>query len=311
MKKIIVLLLAVMFFLVLPAVVQGGSLQTSIIPENTQWLLHVDMKKFVSTTLCDKLLGIDSKINTTKQHMADKFGIDLLKDITGFTIFGSGKDRGKAVVSIAGNLDKEHLLSLLAGAKYHKKIEHGKHTIHNWGRSYSEFGAFANDNLLLFAKDERAIKDVLDVIAGKKGNITKSKMMSYLKGIPQDTFFEAVAENISSIVGERQPYILQKTGMAFFLALEKNDNLKLKLKMTTDTAETANNIEQIVKGFMSLIKLQQNKKEAHPKWDQAEKLMEALKISVRGNIIEMELSYPSQELVDILMGSKKGFNFSI
>lgn len=307
MKKIIVLLLVFMLFLLLPAAAEAGSLQTSIIPENTQWLLHFDMQKFASTRLCDLLLGENGvgKLDKAKK-MFEKFGIDPLKDITGITIFGPGKDKDKVVVSFTGNLNKNHLLFLLGGVKSHKEFKHGKYTIHNWG--HSEFGAFANDNLLLITKDESAIKQTLDVIAGKQKNIKKTKLMFYLKDMPKGAFVEAVADDISSIVGEHKPYILKKTGMAFFLALEKNENLNLKLKMATDTPETAKNIEQIVKGFMSLAKLQQEGKD--PKWKQAEKLLEALKISVKGNIIDLELSYPSEELVSFLVGRKSGFNFS-
>lgn len=307
MKKIIVLLLVLVIFLLLPAAAEADSLQTSIIPENTQWLLHFDMKKFASTRVCNLLLGENGvgKLYKAKK-MFEGFGIDPLKDITGITIFGPGQDKDKVVVSFAGNLNKDYLLSLLGGVKSHKEFKHGKYRIHNWDRC--EFGAFVNDNLLLITKDESAIKQTLDVIDGKKKNITKTKLMSYLKDMPKGAFLEAVAENISSIMGEHKPYILKKTGMAFFLALEQNENLKLRLKMTTDTPETAKNIEQIIKGFMSLATLQQEGKD--PKWKQAEKLLKALKISVKGTTIDLELIYPSEELASFLIGRKSGFNFS-
>ncbi|MCK5057301.1 MAG: hypothetical protein KAT34_11635 [Candidatus Aminicenantes bacterium] len=306
MKKIILLLLIFIFFVLSPAALKAVSVQTALIPENTQWLLHFDMEKFTSTRLYSLLLaghsGNMSKVIGTK--ILEKFGIDPAKDITGITIFGTAKDKDKAVVSLTGNLHKDTLLSLVKEIKDHKKARHGKYTVYRWDRN--QVGAFANDHMLLIGKDESAVKDALDVIAGKKKNIKKTKMMSYLKEMPKNAFLQMAVDNIASIAGAKQPLILQKTGMVFFVALEKNENLTLKLKMATDTVETAKNIEQIVRGFTALAKMQLNGKEGK---EHIRKVLETLAISIKGNIVELGLSYPSEALVSILGGSKKGFNF--
>ena len=306
MRKIILLVLVLMLFVLSPGTAEAVSVQTASIPENTQWLLHFDMEKFTSTRLYSLLLaehsGNMSKIIGTK--ILEKFGIDPAKDITGITIFGTAKDKDKAVVSLTGNLHKDTLLSLVKEVKDHKEARHGKHTVYRWDRS--QVGAFANDNMLLIGKDDSAIKNALDVIAGKKNNIKKTKMMSYLKDMPKNAFLQVVVDNISSIVGAKQPLILQKTGMVFFMALEKNEDLNLKLKLATDTTETAKNIEQVVRGFTAMAKMQLNGKEGK---EHIWKVLEALAISVKGNIVELGLSYPSEALVSVLAGSKKGFNF--
>jgi hypothetical protein len=98
--------------------------------------------------------------------------------------------------------------------------------------------------------------------------------------------------------------------MALFLALEKNDNLKLKLKMTTDTVDTAKNIEQIVRGLIAMVKLNQEGKTGTAGKPGLQKLqiLENLQIQVNGNILNMELSYPTNELLKMINSGKKGFN---
>ncbi|MFC2155359.1 hypothetical protein ACFLRB_02560 [Acidobacteriota bacterium] len=305
MRKIILLLLVFMFFVLSPGAVEAVSVQTSLIPENTQWLLHFDMEKFTATRLFSLLLAEHSdNMFKSKSQMLEKFGIDPVKNITGVTIFGTTKDKDETVVMLTGNLHKDFLLNLVKQVKDHKETRHGKHMIYKWERS--QFGVFANDKTLLIGKDESAIKGALDVIAGKKKDIKKTKMMSYLKDMPKGAFLQAAAENISSIVGAKQPLLMQKTGMALFMALEKNEDLNLKLKMATDTAETAKNIEQIVRGFTAMAKMQLQGKEGK---EHIWKVLEALSISVKGNIVELGLSYPSEALISVLAGSKKGFNF--
>lgn len=305
MKKIILLVLVFMFFVLAPGALEAVSVQTALIPENTQWLLHFDMEKFTSTRLFNLLMA-ESRGNMfkNKKEILEKFGIDPVKDITGITIFGTVKD--KAVVVLTGNIHKDFLLSLVKNVKDRKETNYGKHTIYRWDRD--QVGVFANDKMLLIGKDESTIKDALDVIAGKKNNIKKTKMMSYLNDMPKDAFLQAAAENISSIVGAQQPLIMQKTGMAFFMALEKNEDLNLKLKMATDTVETAKNIEQIVRGFTAMAKMQlENREGKEHIW----KVLEALTISVKGNIVELALSYPSEALVSVLRGTKKGLDLTL
>jgi len=45
--------------------------------------------------------------------------------------------------------------------------------------------------------------------------------------------------------------------------------------------------------------------------DQALKLLDALKVTVKGNVIEMGLVYPSEDLINFLIGSRKKLNLSI
>jgi len=302
MKKIIVSMLTLLFALVLPTQATAASLEISVIPENTQWVLQFDMNKFVSTQLCALLMEDDtSTFNKASRKISEKFKIDFLKDIAWITIFGQGKDKDKAAFCCRGNFNRDYLLSLLDKEITHRKIRYGKYNIHTWG---SQFGAFANDHLILVSKNDNMIKNVLDVIDGKKNNLTAGKMMPYLKEIPEDAFIKAIVNDVSSIAGNHgQTVILKKTSMVFFIALEKNGNLKLKIKMTTDSADTAKNIEQIANGLIALAKIQ------HKEKDSRLTLLNAAKITLKGNIVQMELSVPSKELVDIISHGKRKSHF--
>ena len=302
MKKIIVSMLTLLFALVLPTQVTAASLETSVIPENTQWVLHFDVNAFASTQLSALLMKDDtSQFNKASRKISEKFKIDFLKDIAWITIFGQGKDKDKAAFCCRGNFNRDYLLSLLDKAITHRKIQYGKYNIHTWG---SQFGAFANDHLILVSKNENMIKNVLDVIDGKKKNLRAGKMMPYLKEIPKNAFFKAIADDVSSIAGNHgKTVILKNTSMVFFIALEKNGNLKLKIKMTTDSADTAKNIEQIVNGLIALAKIQ------HKEDDSRLALLNAVNISLRGNIVQMELSVPSKEFIDIISHGKRTSHF--
>lgn len=303
MKKIFVLLLVLLLMLVSVVSAKSGSasLPTSIIPGNAQWVIHLDMKQFHATRLSELFKG--NKITwftTINQRMKTEYKIDLINDTNGITVFGMNKDKRNKVVCLSGNFDKEFLLSLLEKATDYQKVNYGKYVIHKW--KGSAFCIFVNDQLLMYSlrpMDESALKDVLDVISGKKKNITASDIMAYIKEMPNDAFLKAASDNISALTNNpNASMILKKTGMAFFIAMERNENLKLKLKLNTDTSETAKNIEQIVNGYIALAKMKQGEKNS--RW----KILESLKTKLVGNVLQLELSYPSKHLIDMFSHRK-------
>lgn len=305
MTKILAWFLTVLLVLMLPAGIEAGGVQTSIIPQETQWLLHFDMQRFLATQLSRSLLGDENnKLSQANRKVSEYFKIDLFKDITGITIFGPEKNEKMAVVGIRGNFDKEHIMSLLDKARTHKEISYKKHTIHQWRDS--QFGVFADDHLVIFGRDESTIKSVLDVMTGKKKSIARTTLMSALNEIPDDAFIKAVVNDISSLIkDDAKAVLLKQASMAFFMALEKNGDLKLKLKLTTDSADTAKNIEHVVQGLVSLVKLQQ-----HEGTNPGKKLLENLKVLLRGNTLQLELSYPSEELVRMFVHEKQSLHLS-
>ena len=299
MKKIVLCLL--ILFLAFGVTIPAKSLQpTALAPENAQWLIYLDVKQFVSTQLFDLLMADKKdKITEFNDVMSKKFKIDIFKDVNGITILGMGKHKDKAVLCWDGKIDKEFILSLLKLNKDFKEIPYGKYTLYSWEGDH--FGTFVNDNLALAGEDEDAIKNVLDVISGKKKSMTASNLMTLWAGMPQDAFLKAAAHNIAELSEDREASaILKKAGMAFFMAMEKNENLKLKLKLTTDTPETANSIHQIVQGFMALAKLKLNEREKAS--DEQMKFLELLNhltIDVEKNVIQMEFTYPSRDLAEL------------
>jgi len=306
MKKKSVFTMTLLFLLgvvfIIPA--KPASLQTSMIPDDARWVIHIDVEKFTSTRLFE-LLKQDETIGLEKKTLgiSKMFKFDPFKDIMGITLFGIGKGEKNTVVCLSGNFDKDHLLALLDMNADHRTFPYGKHTIHNW--HHSQFGTFANDHLVVIANNEGVLKNVLDIISGKKKNSGASKLVPYLGEIPKDAFLKAVIDNISHLVGaDDVSTILKKTGMAFFIALERSENLTMKLKLTTDSPETAKNIQQIVMGFLALVKLKQNQEKTDP----GLKFLDDLKVKLEGNIVKMELTHPSSDLVKMFSHRKGHFH---
>ena len=304
MKKAVVLFLTVLLVLMFCCQLKASSLQKSIVPAEALWVVHVDLIKFKASRLGDIVLneidalGLKDKIG----HFKKQFKMDLLNDIEGVTAIGLGKDEEDIVVCLKGNINKDFLLGLLGMEDSHQEIPYGKYTLHNWDKD--EFGAFVDDDLVLIAHNKNALMRVLDVISGKKADISSSSLMAYLKKVPSNAFVSAMVKDISAIAkGETKVFIFKKMKSALLTLAEVKENLDLRLDFMVDTIEDANNIENAIKGLIALANMHLSEE------DSALRIPKNIVISTKKNKVQIELVYPTDDLVNILLGKVKGNSF--
>jgi len=278
----------------------ADNLQKSIIPAEASWMIHFDLEKFATTQIGNYLLNERDALGLGKKN-ADfnkKYKIDLKEDIDGITVFGIGKGEENIVACLQGNLNKDHLLELLKEEESHKEIPYGKYIIHNWDKD--EYGVFASDKLALIGPNQDAIKLTLDVIAGKKANIGSSPMNDYIKEIPSNAFMAAMANDISSLAkGGSKVFIIKKTESALFTLAEIKENFNIRLNFTVKTLEDAQNMENVLRGLISLANMQLEEMKT------GFKVPEDITIATKGKKIYMEMNYPSKALLDIALGKAK------
>ncbi|MFB0564346.1 MAG: hypothetical protein ACETWK_01540 [Candidatus Aminicenantaceae bacterium] len=300
MKKIIVILIAVFLVTFLAFLTLAAPLQKGIIPADAKWVFHFDMEKYKLTRLNDLLMKDEvlTEIEKKNTKFFKKYKINLLRDITGITIYGLGKEKKKSVLYCTGNFDQAHLLSLLEEVTTHRLIPYGKYTIHKWNRT--NFGVFVAEHLVLFARDEEAIKDALDVIGGKKKDITSSPLISYVEKAPSGAFIIAFADNVSSIIKKHaKSVILKKTRQALFTITEQEENIIIKLNFVLESPEDAEKIGQIITGLIAMVNLQKEEMES------GRRLPMDINLKTDDNNIEITLTYLSKDLVDIIAGKKR------
>jgi hypothetical protein len=293
MKKALVILVTILLAVFFCCGLMAATIQKSMIPADALWLIHIDVAKFASTQIGEHLLSEEGSSGLKKKNaqFRKKYQIDLLKDIDSITVFGLGAGEEQIVACLRGNLNQNYLLGLLAEEDSHREIPYGKYTIHNWDND--EYGVFADKNLALIGPDEDALKLTLDVIAGKKENISSSPMNAYLKEIPSDAFFAALVDDISSLAkGASKVFIIKKTESACLSLMEKGENLNLRLNFSAKTLEDAKNMESVIRGLVALVNMQLEERKT------GIKVPEDMNISTEGKKVRMEINFPSKALMD-------------
>ena len=300
MKKIIIISLVLFLMTVFLLSFNVESLQTSLVPETAKWFVHIDVAKLANTQFAKMFSeNYDSDIEREILGIEKTANIDFFKDITAVTAIGMDEGKGEPVIAFSGNLNKEHLLSLLKKEK-NNEIPYENHIIYNWDGN--EYGVFVNDRLLLIGESEAGLKKVLNTYLGKEANILSTSLESELKSISSDVLILAVADDILGMFDEDDDdfgsLLLKKTKRAFLTATERKDQLYVKLTLEADSAETAKNMLEMANGLRAFLAMNE---EIDSEWE----FIKALQISSRGSTVFLESESSSRELLDILLGKKK------
>jgi len=296
MKKttlLIAALLAIALFWAVPAF--PGTVPASVVPDGARWIAHLDMEKFVATSLYG-YLDKGGQFEIKSRDINRWLKIDFPKDITGVTVFGFEPGaKGQAVVAVAGKFDKAGLLARIALDEDHSEKPYGAYTVYSTGDE--GFGAFVNDGLIVLSESQEALEKVLDTAAGKAKNFAASPLSASLKAVPAGAFLSAVLPDLSGLGKEiNQSKVLDKASGLFFLAQEKQDTLLLRLQLTADSPESAKNMADIAQGLIAMGKLGGTEGEMA----KVASLLDGLQVKLDGKVLQLDFERPSKDIADLI-----------
>jgi hypothetical protein len=206
MKKTTVIIATLAAIALLWAVpVFPGTIPSSIVPETASWVVHLDMEKFVATGLYG-YLEKDGKFEIKSRDLDRWFKMDIPKDVKSVTVFGLGPGDEQIVFAVAGKFDKAGIIAMVEADKDHQKTAYGAYTLYSSGSD--EYGAFINDNLLVFSEGRAVIEKVLDTAAGKAKNFAATPLSASLKAVPGTAFLSGTgpAPGDGGYPGKRQEH---------------------------------------------------------------------------------------------------------
>jgi len=281
-------LIVTMFLLSFTSPAFGYDLQKRFIPSNARWLINIDLKVLFKTKIWDSIYNEGKgKLHDGKEKLLKELNFDIFSDLNSVTIYGREKANKDGVVILSGNFDREKILQKLKSLKKTKKFKYNNFDIYNWDKD--GYGSFVSKNLLVITHSRENLEYALNVIRGKNLNFMGSDLSKRLKEIPHDSILFTLVGDISSLIGKHHdaPIMINKSKMALFLVLEKNSDMKLSLKLHTESPEAAKNIMQIGNGLLALARL--SKKELKGK----EQLLNSINISANGKVVKALMLIPS------------------
>jgi len=286
--------------LAISAACWAAPMNNSFIPATTKWIFHIDLEAFSSTAIGQHILTEIRQQHKQKLEAATRlFGSDLTQDITGLTLFGPDEAEANAVAMISGRFDQPKLLALLAASPDYGSRSYGEHTLYQWKdarRNKNQVGVFAADDLIVISQTEKAVTDVLDVMAGRQASLASAPKsnLSLLTEGAQGAFFVAAADELAALTqNAHHAAMLQNSRTMTLIADEKEEQTRLYILLEAQSLEAAQQVEQVARGMLAFAMLQQKNPDLV-------KLAASCSITRTDDRVAFEFTHPSAGLLDML-----------
>lgn len=287
----------------LTAGITAGPLQSSQVPENAKWLVHLDVEKLMTTQL-GGYLGrtlVDKKLAKPTRDL-EQWGIDFdWRDIESITVFGSDFTRNpeqSAVLLVQGSFDFAEAIEVVIDriAAYGsddrpiEKLQTNPFPIYS--AKNEAFGTPYGKGLFLLSKSRTELEQARQVLEGKAASLAKSTQFPDL-GAGNDEFLVAGVADGFQRATQLPPQIggLKNAESGQIKAGEKAENVFVKLSLKTRDNESATRMQQVLQGLVALATLSQeaNKDLAM--------LVDGATVSGADKSVYLNLEVPSQTII--------------
>jgi hypothetical protein len=263
MKKLLMVLTAIILLMEAPGL--AGPIKLEQVSGSASWVVHANQQQFRKTQtgrlIREEMVDLGIEENLT--NFANIFSFHPLDDVRDVTIYGTGKDREKAVVLIDGFFDKERILSVVRMNPEYKEIKYADIVLHQWMDENQKdpnnkmmYGCFYKDDLIVISAGLDAVKHEVDVLKGSANNAANG-LFSQTALNTEGAFFQAAGKRVGEMVaGEDPQAVALKQSDQLGLAIgEIEDNFYIDLSVIARSEDAAQAIAKMLDGIIAFISL--------------------------------------------------------
>lgn len=277
----------------------GGALQTSDVPADAKWAVHLDFQKVISSRIGLLVLeDLESKGEMQKIEAFGKlFDFNPLKDLHGLTVYSKTFNEDEGLALVKGRFDVEKVKALIETHGECSEMEQDGFKIYQGTNEKGKrfFFCFFRSDTILFSKDLDLVKDELSVLSGTKVSLKSGGNLHELNALPAGTFIAASAKGFGHLT-HNHPHarILQKA-QGILITMGECEGIDfLNITLSTADEEMAEQVHQIVQGIIALGMMLGDE---DPK---LAKLVRTVKLERAGKKVTARVSMPADELFELL-----------
>jgi hypothetical protein len=267
MKKL--LIIAALVAVPLICLCSAKPLDQTIVDINANWLFHADYDQFNQSATGHlmkqqmSVLGLEGCFT----KFSDKYAFHPIEDVKSVTIYGQGEDESKAVAFVHADFDKKVLLKLLEDDSTHEIIEYKDRSIHKF-RSKKHSDDTGKIVFALLDTDKIALSTGLDSIKTASDNLdakaaAATELLSLFNGSLPGIINIAGVNIAGNLNPGHNDIVLKRTDTLAMVIGEKHGKFYIDSNITAYDVQTAVDIENMMRGFISLGVLAHEK---YPEW---------------------------------------------
>jgi hypothetical protein len=231
------------------AAVCAGPLDPSTIPAEANWFLHGDLTALRQTVTGGTLMKVIRQTQEdTLNEIQSILEFDPLTDLTGVTLFGSGKpDEGAAIIQ--GNISKARFEQVIVNAENHQISNYGKNTLHQWDdKGKTQYAAFHGEKTLIISPQKELALIGIGVLAKEKPGLPADMEL------PTKNPALVAFANINKIKmpDDEGSRIVRRAKTLMMTVGESKGRLELSMVAETKDAITTQRMAKIMEGLVAL-----------------------------------------------------------
>ena len=283
-----------------PTVVRASPLMERAVPSDVDWVVHVDVDLLRLTRSGSTFIREFSKLSPAREN--EQLPVDpvlIINGLRGLTAFGSIPDfqNGQegpvdAVVMLQGTPE---LMQVFRGLVSGFELEQPGAIVRNPIGDYQVLtlqgeisGLFLDDERIVLGKSLPTIEEFLLVEQGQLPHLSfATRFPTYRLGADSGVFLGAFVEGMDGFENlPAQARVLQLTRSVSLQLGEVNEYLQLLASLVTDSAQTGQQVQEVLQGIIALMTITQT---GQPDFAQ---LINSVVVSRENSMVSLRLAYP-------------------
>ncbi len=287
--------------LALTSPLQADRLDKSLVPSDTPFLVHLDVRGLLDSTLgqmaVQAVLGME---DFELEELQREYGIDPLRDIESVTLFSSTGLPKDSVALVRASSAVDGLIEVLSqNDEYSRRKVEGL-VLHTFDEVSAYVHSDGDQRLILLSghKEQVLILKAAAVLRGEARSLAQGSKTGLLATPLESSFlYLEVGSAIRELIGETPASQIGKLAKRLTVQVgESEGNTFLHAEVESSDAENAQNLGNVVTGILSLARLAGG--EEIPPF--ALDVLDSIDVSVLGSQVRLELEIDSRQLVEEL-----------
>jgi hypothetical protein len=253
--------------LFVPLGAEAEPLNLGHVAADAKWVIHLDADAMRITGLFQNALKRFLAENPDAARQLEAFhalsGTDLTKDVHGVTVFGRKLGRNDGLLIFYADMNSQKLIALVTITTDYRTSSYRTYQLHCWTdakglkNEHNVAAAFYKPRVLLVAPNLQELKAGLDVLDGRRPSMAGGES-PVSAAVPAGTVISAWAAAVQEADLPFESPLLKECETLSVAIGEHQGQAFVEAKLTTKSAEIAEQLRSILNGLRSMAELQRS-----------------------------------------------------
>lgn len=283
----------------------AGPLNKRVVSGDATWVIHVDVEAAVASTLGRAALEEDEAKQGLRE-LRSEFGVDLIRDIKGITLWGHEAEGEDAVVVVHTSAVVDDVLAKFREEAGIEEVEAGGYEILKWSDGdETHYGHVrktrqGDDRMVFIARSEDDLVLGLEVADGEEPSAASENAVIKDKPGEGAIVFVSIPQISTLVPGhalEEIPAIFGKIQGLRLEAGERGDEMFVDAAVIAATSEDAATVQQLAQGALAFCKLAGS---SEPEVAEFAKFAEKIRIGAEDRTVTFRIRCGTDEVREVI-----------